>query len=147
MVRDLTFFALFSRPVCPSGDGGVLESCCFSSPSDPSPYSTWPSISSASLAGEQQDVRALNLTFPNMFIWHPPLFLFNFLKLYHFISVFIRGFAVTLLYGKINSEKQLEKWEQSYLPPTQIGILKVKKKERKIHNLSCTNYWWHLWSL
>uniref|UniRef100_A0A3P8TJZ8 Sorting nexin 13 n=1 Tax=Amphiprion percula TaxID=161767 RepID=A0A3P8TJZ8_AMPPE len=34
------------------------------------------------------------------------------------------GFAVTLLYGKINSEKHLEKCEQSYLPPTQIGILK-----------------------
>lgn len=61
--------ALFSRPVCPSGDGGVLESCCFSSPSDPSPYSTWPSISSASLAGERRDVRALNLTFPDMFLF------------------------------------------------------------------------------
>ncbi|TNM92972.1 hypothetical protein fugu_018374, partial [Takifugu bimaculatus] len=35
------------------------------------------------------------------------------------------GFAVTLLYGKINSEKQLEQCEQSYLPPTQIGILKT----------------------
>uniref|UniRef100_A0A8C2X7F8 Sorting nexin 13 n=1 Tax=Cyclopterus lumpus TaxID=8103 RepID=A0A8C2X7F8_CYCLU len=35
------------------------------------------------------------------------------------------GFAVTLLYGKINSEKHLEKCEQSYLPPTQIGILKT----------------------
>ncbi|XP_077937866.1 sorting nexin-13 isoform X3 [Gasterosteus aculeatus] len=34
------------------------------------------------------------------------------------------GFAVTLLYGKINSEKHLEKCEHSYLPPTQIGILK-----------------------
>ena len=39
--------------------------------------------------------------------------------------LFSRGFAVTLLYGKINSEKHLEKCEQSYLPPTQIGILKV----------------------
>uniref|UniRef100_H3DK82 Sorting nexin 13 n=1 Tax=Tetraodon nigroviridis TaxID=99883 RepID=H3DK82_TETNG len=35
------------------------------------------------------------------------------------------GFAVTLLYGKINSEKQLEQCEQSYLPPTQVGILKT----------------------
>uniref|UniRef100_A0A669CGF8 Sorting nexin 13 n=1 Tax=Oreochromis niloticus TaxID=8128 RepID=A0A669CGF8_ORENI len=35
------------------------------------------------------------------------------------------GFAVTLLYGKINSEKHLEKCEHSYLPPTQIGILKT----------------------
>ncbi|XP_075961534.1 sorting nexin-13 isoform X1 [Anarhichas minor] len=35
------------------------------------------------------------------------------------------GFAVTLLYGKINSERHLEKCEQSYLPPTQIGILKM----------------------
>uniref|UniRef100_A0A3B4TTY5 Sorting nexin 13 n=1 Tax=Seriola dumerili TaxID=41447 RepID=A0A3B4TTY5_SERDU len=35
------------------------------------------------------------------------------------------GFAVTLLYGKINSEKHLEKCEHSYLPSTQIGILKT----------------------
>ncbi|RVE66977.1 hypothetical protein OJAV_G00112560 [Oryzias javanicus] len=35
------------------------------------------------------------------------------------------GFAVTLLYGKINSEKHLEKSEHSYLPPTQPGILKT----------------------
>ncbi|XP_035038711.1 sorting nexin-13 isoform X3 [Hippoglossus stenolepis] len=35
------------------------------------------------------------------------------------------GFAVTLLYGKINSEKHLEKCEHSYLPPTQIGIVKT----------------------
>lgn len=84
--QDLTVFAVFSRPVCPSGDGGVLESCCFSSPSDPSPYSTWPSISSASLAGEQQDVRAPSLTFPHTFVWHPPLFLFHFV---HFIILFM----------------------------------------------------------
>lgn len=42
------------RPVCPSGDGGVLESCCSLSPLDPLPYSTWPFISSASLEGEQE---------------------------------------------------------------------------------------------
>ncbi|XP_008419977.1 sorting nexin-13 isoform X1 [Poecilia reticulata] len=35
------------------------------------------------------------------------------------------GFGVTLLYGKINSEKHLEKCEHSYLPPTQIGIPKT----------------------
>ncbi|XP_038144670.1 sorting nexin-13 isoform X1 [Cyprinodon tularosa] len=35
------------------------------------------------------------------------------------------GFAVTLLYGKINSEKHLEKCEHSFLPPTQIGIQKT----------------------
>lgn len=35
------------------------------------------------------------------------------------------GFAVTLLYGKINSEKHLEKCEHSYLEPTQTGILKT----------------------
>ncbi|XP_061598646.1 sorting nexin-13 isoform X2 [Cololabis saira] len=34
------------------------------------------------------------------------------------------GFAVTLLYGKINSEKHLEMCEHSYLPPTQTGVLK-----------------------
>lgn len=39
--------------------------------------------------------------------------------------LFFSGFAVTLLYGKINSEKYLEKCEHSYLPPTQIGIHKV----------------------
>ena len=37
-----------------------------------------------------------------------------------------RGFAVTLLYGKINSEKHLEMSEHSYLPPTQTGVLKVR---------------------
>ncbi|CAL8294140.1 unnamed protein product [Merluccius merluccius] len=35
------------------------------------------------------------------------------------------GFAVTLLYGKINSEKHLERCEHSYLPPTQTGIQKT----------------------
>ncbi|KAM4539938.1 sorting nexin-13 isoform 1-T1 [Odontesthes bonariensis] len=35
------------------------------------------------------------------------------------------GFVVTLLYGKINSEKHLEKCEHSYLPLTQIGIMKT----------------------
>ncbi|XP_077446942.1 sorting nexin-13 isoform X1 [Stigmatopora argus] len=35
------------------------------------------------------------------------------------------GFAVTLLYGKINSEKYLEKCEHSYLPPPPIGISKT----------------------
>ncbi|XP_030202846.1 sorting nexin-13 isoform X5 [Gadus morhua] len=35
------------------------------------------------------------------------------------------GFAVTLLYGKINSEKHLERSEHSYLPPMQTGIQKV----------------------
>uniref|UniRef100_A0A8C5CKH0 Sorting nexin 13 n=1 Tax=Gadus morhua TaxID=8049 RepID=A0A8C5CKH0_GADMO len=35
------------------------------------------------------------------------------------------GFAVTLLYGKINSEKHLERSEHSYLPPMQTGIQKT----------------------
>ncbi|XP_053302542.1 sorting nexin-13 isoform X1 [Pleuronectes platessa] len=43
------------------------------------------------------------------------------------------GFAVTLLYGKINSEKHLEKCEHSYLPPTQIGIVKTLD-EMKLEN-------------
>lgn len=42
-----------------------------------------------------------------------------------FFVLFFRGFVVTLLYGKINSEKHLEKCEHSYLAPTQIGIMKV----------------------
>ncbi|XP_068189394.1 sorting nexin-13 isoform X1 [Antennarius striatus] len=41
------------------------------------------------------------------------------------------GFAVTLLYGKINSEKHLEKSEHSYLPPTQIGIVKTLDEMRQ----------------
>lgn len=41
-----------------------------------------------------------------------------------FIFLF-RGFAVTLLFGKTNSEKHLEKCEHSYLPPTPTGIAKV----------------------
>ncbi|XP_061106275.1 sorting nexin-13 isoform X1 [Conger conger] len=35
------------------------------------------------------------------------------------------GFVVTLLFGKTNSEKHLEKCEQSFLPATQPGILKT----------------------
>ncbi|KAK1785514.1 hypothetical protein P4O66_018872 [Electrophorus voltai] len=35
------------------------------------------------------------------------------------------GFAVTLLFGKTNSEKHLEKCEHSYLPPTPTGIVKT----------------------
>lgn len=46
------------RPVCPSGDGGVLEWCSSWSPSDPLPYSTWPFIYSASWEGEQSDAAA-----------------------------------------------------------------------------------------
>lgn len=104
------------RPVCPSGDGGVLELCSSLSPLDPLPYSTWPSIYSASSEGEQKGVGGVAV------ITTPALpFDVRVLSL----SRVPRGFAVTLLYGKINSEKQLEQCEQSYLPPTQIGILKV----------------------
>lgn len=46
-----------------------------------------------------------------------------------------------MLYGKINSEKQLEQCEQSYLPPTQIGILKVMRVQEAVRpslqNLGC----------
>ncbi|KAM6451054.1 sorting nexin-13 isoform 4-T4 [Liasis olivaceus] len=34
------------------------------------------------------------------------------------------GFVVTLLFGKTNSEKYLEQWEHSFLPPTSFGINK-----------------------
>lgn len=57
---------------------------------------------------------------------------------------FPRGFAVTLLYGKINSERQLEQCEQSYLPPTQIGILKVMTGSRKQPHLTYKNMGMHL---
>ncbi|KAL0962049.1 hypothetical protein UPYG_G00335070 [Umbra pygmaea] len=40
------------------------------------------------------------------------------------------GFAVTLLFGKTNSEKHLEKCEHSYLPATQTGILKTLEEMR-----------------
>lgn len=46
---------------------------------------------------------------------------------------------MTLLYGKINSEKQLEQCEQSYLPPTQIGILKVMTDWAKLLHLPYKN--------
>lgn len=39
---------------------------------------------------------------------------------------------VTLLYGKINSEKHLEKCEHSYLAPTQIGIVKVRTQTNEL---------------
>lgn len=48
------------RPVCPSGDGGVLELCSSSSPLDPLPYSTWPFIYSASLEGEPEGGRGFH---------------------------------------------------------------------------------------
>lgn len=51
-------YVWFARPVFPSGDGGVWESCCSSSPSDRLPYSTWPSTSFASSAGEAELVHA-----------------------------------------------------------------------------------------
>ncbi|KAJ4927834.1 hypothetical protein JOQ06_015636 [Pogonophryne albipinna] len=44
---------------------------------------------------------------------------------FYIFCFIVGGFAVTLLYGKINSEKHLEKCEHSYLAPTQIGILKT----------------------
>ncbi|XP_055732579.1 sorting nexin-13-like isoform X1 [Salvelinus fontinalis] len=40
------------------------------------------------------------------------------------------GFAVTLLFGKTNSERHLEKCEHSYLPATQTGILKTLDEMR-----------------
>ncbi|XP_076865996.1 sorting nexin-13 isoform X2 [Brachyhypopomus gauderio] len=59
------------------------------------------------------------------------LFLFTFgpfaiFYLAFYIICFLGGgFAVTLLFGKTNSEKHLEKCEHSYLPPTATGIAKV----------------------
>lgn len=61
------------RPVCPSGDGGVLELCSSLSPLDPLPYSTWPFIYSASLAGEQKDTWEFTL----IWAWRFPLWLFS----------------------------------------------------------------------
>ncbi|XP_029590444.1 sorting nexin-13 isoform X4 [Salmo trutta] len=40
------------------------------------------------------------------------------------------GFAVTLLFGKTNSERHLERCEHSYLPATQTGILKTLDEMR-----------------
>ncbi|XP_073677613.1 sorting nexin-13-like, partial [Garra rufa] len=38
------------------------------------------------------------------------------------------GFVVLLLFGKINSEKHLERCEHSYLPSTQTSVLKVSEE-------------------
>ncbi|CDQ91167.1 unnamed protein product [Oncorhynchus mykiss] len=40
------------------------------------------------------------------------------------------GFVVTLLFGKTNSERHLERCEHSYLPATQTGILKTLDEMR-----------------
>uniref|UniRef100_A0A3B3Z7S9 PXA domain-containing protein n=1 Tax=Periophthalmus magnuspinnatus TaxID=409849 RepID=A0A3B3Z7S9_9GOBI len=42
---------------------------------------------------------------------------------FYFLCFIGGGFAVILLYGKINSEKHLESCEHSYLPPTATGIM------------------------
>ncbi|XP_043922126.1 sorting nexin-13-like [Protopterus annectens] len=41
------------------------------------------------------------------------------------------GFAVTLLFGKIHSEKYLEKCEHAFLPPTSTGITKCLEEMKK----------------
>ncbi|MEE6466405.1 hypothetical protein FKM82_006940 [Ascaphus truei] len=42
-----------------------------------------------------------------------------------YILCFVGGaFVITLLFGKTNSEKYLEKWEHSFLPPTSAGLSK-----------------------
>lgn len=101
---------VFSRPVFPSGGGEVWESCCSSSHSDHLPSFIWHFIYSVFLAGK---CRAFSGTGK----WEITLLLIFFF--------FYRGFAVTLLFGKTNSEKHLEKCEHSYLPPTPTGIAKV----------------------
>lgn len=131
------------RPVCPSGDGGVLESCCSSSHLDPLPYSIWPFISSASLEGEPFMLffvffsYARGLTSPTALC--SAALMNQFIATRSFSLLLSRGFAVTLLYGKINSEKHLEKCEHSYLPPTQIGILKVNTHMHTQFDLAYTN--------
>lgn len=44
-----------------------------------------------------------------------------------FFFLHFRGFVVTLLFGKSNSEKYLEQCEHSFLPCTSVGIPKVRK--------------------
>ncbi|XP_028819141.1 sorting nexin-13 isoform X3 [Denticeps clupeoides] len=44
---------------------------------------------------------------------------------FYIFCFFGGGFAVTLLFGKTNSEKHLERCEQSYLPSTQAGLGKA----------------------
>ncbi|KAI5091922.1 sorting nexin-13 isoform X3 [Silurus meridionalis] len=56
------------------------------------------------------------ITFGPFAIFYLPFYIFCFLG---------GGFAVTLLFGKTNSEKHLEKCEHSYLPPTPTGITKT----------------------
>ncbi len=114
----LSVFVCF-RPVCPSGDGGGLESSSSSSHLDPLPSFIWPSTSSVSLAGKWitntshlSSVRPVDAP-----VWRCRLSLFS----------PSRGFVVLVLFGKINSEKHLERCEHSYLPSTQPAILKVCK--------------------
>lgn len=114
------------RPVCPSGDGGVLESSSSSSHLDPLPSFIWPSTSSVSLAGKwitytshfrQHQCTWSSVRPVDVPVWWCSLSLLS----------FSRGFVVLLLFGKINSEKHLERCEHSYLPSTQAAILKVCK--------------------
>ncbi|KAK3532469.1 hypothetical protein QTP86_018441 [Hemibagrus guttatus] len=50
---------------------------------------------------------------------------------FYIFCFFGGGFAVTLLFGKTNSEKHLEKCEHSYLPPTPTGIAKTLEELKK----------------
>uniref|UniRef100_A0A6I8NV79 Sorting nexin-13 n=1 Tax=Ornithorhynchus anatinus TaxID=9258 RepID=A0A6I8NV79_ORNAN len=43
----------------------------------------------------------------------------------------LRGFVVTLLFGKTNSEKYLEQCEHSFLPPTSAGIPKCLEEMKR----------------
>ncbi|KAJ0003099.1 hypothetical protein NQD34_018139 [Periophthalmus magnuspinnatus] len=51
---------------------------------------------------------------------------------FYFLCFIGGGFAVILLYGKINSEKHLESCEHSYLPPTATGIMMTPKIDRRL---------------
>ncbi|XP_046690564.1 sorting nexin-13 isoform X4 [Silurus meridionalis] len=65
------------------------------------------------------------ITFGPFAIFYLPFYIFCFLG---------GGFAVTLLFGKTNSEKHLEKCEHSYLPPTPTGITKVRDETGRKNN-------------
>lgn len=100
--------------------------------------------------GHSQCKRALRAIWPSLFDIIRVLseLLWNFISvcsiyLFYFFSIFFiscisshSGFVVMLLFGKINSEKYLERCEHAFLPPTSAGIPRVSS----IYNKHCLFY-------
>nr|XP_033786840.1 sorting nexin-13 isoform X4 [Geotrypetes seraphini] len=50
---------------------------------------------------------------------------------FYILCFVVGGFAITLLFGKTNSEKYLEKWEHSFLPSPSTGVLKCLEEMKE----------------